>query len=248
MVFLTRDMNFIIPAGGLTLKLGSDGVEAEPLRYQLNLQLLPFWLEIAILHVLEAQSAHEALIQACRSGSNEDKGEALRAEFIASMQAVIAGATVIEAFHAAVKRCIDVPPETLEAWRKSRNRHKQIAEVFRLAFRLSPEHIGKLQAGLGLVAKFRAWAVHPPAEPKEARYHATLGAATEWRYVAFQYENARNLVGDVLGLVSDLCKRPREDTEMLMKYCAQIRRRVEPLSERWNDQVPSYGKEISGVP
>lgn len=119
---------------------------------------------------------------------------------------LMAAASAIDAFYAAVKEHITIPASMLKAWReKGTARHKQVYEVWRRGFKVVKSALPKILQALSEIYRFRDLAVHP--DPKLARpvLHPDLGGVgTEWRFVFFHYENAKPLVGVALGMVVQL--------------------------------------------
>jgi hypothetical protein len=76
------------------------------------------------------------LSPASQEQANDEIARVLEAEFMASMQAVMAAAISMDAFYARVKEYVIIPSPTLDAWRqKGTARYKQVYETIRRASR-----------------------------------------------------------------------------------------------------------------
>jgi hypothetical protein len=59
---ITRGMSVRIPAGGLKIVLGEGEPHLPPVTVQVSLNMCPFWLEIALSHLFDAERQHIALV------------------------------------------------------------------------------------------------------------------------------------------------------------------------------------------
>ena len=204
-----------------------DGVELRP-------DLTVHWLAIAVEHVRDAKVGREALVASIADEWLGDHSAPLEAEFRASMQAIVASAIALEAFHSSLRDRTTVPPETLQAWRENRTaRWRQVAEVIRLAFNLEPETHVQIRKSVREIFKYRDWAVHPRARSGDPVRHELLDAGTEWRFVAFTYENAHKAVGAALAVVNNLCRATPKSRPAVVEFAQNLRTRLEPLVEEW---------------
>jgi len=142
-IFLSRGVSLRI--ANIQMIFGPDGAITmpDPL-VQVSLSMTPFWLEIALSHLAAARRSHEAMLGAAARWDEPEIGQALEAEFVAGMQAIVAACTALDALYASVKLHVDLPAETIQAWRGKRTpRYAQVAEVLRRAFKMksgTPEH------------------------------------------------------------------------------------------------------------
>lgn len=221
------------------LRISPDGVESSGGGISLRQDLSRHWLSLAIDHLLAARSAHVKLKEANEDGDNEALSSALEAEFRASMQAMVASAVALDALYAAVKTRITVPEAQVEAWRAKRTaRWRQMAEVFRLAFHLSPEKVKEARRILKEMTKYRGWALHPPADQQAPILHPDTGHGLEWRFVAFRYENALATVRMALSFLLVFSKHPSPATDALNAYCEALAKAAEGLKRRWGEAYP----------
>ena len=219
----------------LTFFLDEDGniVDAAPVQVSLSLDLYVYWLRIAIDHVERAELAHERLLETW----DPQAGQAtafLEDEFSASMQAITAAAVAVDALYAVVREMLPIDQGTIDSWRSNRlSRPKQVAEVFRRAFLVGPKSFEEIRRLLIELYKWRDWCVHPPSGYRDPVRYDELKVATEWRFVAFRAENARNAVAIALSLIAQLLTRPRPKLKELAEHCEGVSPLMEPLVEEW---------------
>jgi len=133
-----------------------------------------------------------------------------------------------------VRQYVEVPQDTLDAWRRNRTaRPKQVSEVLRLAFLIGPESAREMREYVRQLFKWRDWVAHPTAECQSPQIYPELRVATEWRLVAFRAENAKNAAAIALSMITQLLARPRPIHTELVKHCEDALRFVEPLVAAW---------------
>jgi hypothetical protein len=242
-VFVTKGMSIDLSEHSITMY--PDGrIEASPIRISTELNLCPYWLEIAFQHLLAADSANDRLMAAKLDKAPEAIADALQEEFVAGMQTIMASAIALDAYYACIKERANVPAELTASWRTNGTaRYKQIAEVLRRAFPM-PEEAGKtLREALREITRFRDKAVHPPAGTTAPVLHPELDKVTDWRFVWFRFYNAKAATGLALSIVSQtagLC--PTDAPEALGKYCATVLERIQPLISRWEERFGKLGE------
>ena len=183
-----------VPVGGLTISIDGRGDSNAQLILHAALDVTPHWLGIALNHLQVAEQEHLKLVPAWQQQMNEEIARVLEAEFIASMQAMMASAICIDAFYAAVKEHVTIPAATLQAWHnKGTARHKQVFEVFRRGFKIGKGALPKVREALKEIYRFRDLAVHPDAKLSQPLIHPDLGVGAEWRFVYFRFDNAKPL-------------------------------------------------------
>jgi hypothetical protein len=185
MVFLTRGMNLRIPAGGLEISLVDGTMSVKTV--ELAADLWYDWIDIAIRELRQAQDAHADLLA---GADDADRGEAIEAEFRHSMVAIAAAAIGLDAFSSSVlvrlprptgepvpdpavdSRDTGGPPGGVQAG--------YITNILQRGYALTNEHARQLRQRLGLIFKFRAWSVHPPADFHAPVLHPDLQVGVEW--------------------------------------------------------------------
>ncbi len=239
-VFISRGMSIQIPVGGLKISLGGDTEPDMSLTLHVSLDIHPYWLEIALSHLERASAAHEEVLTSWKNEDQQQKGRSLEADFVESLQSIMASAIAVDAFYAVVKRHTTIPPKTLTAWKTQRTaRYRQIAEVFRRAFLVGPQSAAQMRSHLKELFKWRDWSVHPSSRFDQPLWYPELNVATEWRFVAFNYSNAKAAASVALSLVAQLLSRPRPNSAELVRYCEGALPLVLPLVERWESR---YGE------
>ena len=226
-----QGFRIIVPADG-AFRVKHDG-------FALRMDLVRHWLRIGTGHVAAARRARLAL-EVAATGQAKEAYPLLEAEFHASMQAVTAAAISIDALYSHVKERIDVPALHQAAWAKNQTaRWKQTSEVFRLAFTLANRQDYRgLREGIREIFRFRDWAVHPPADSRLLVHNAVLGRATEWRFSAFRYENARTAMRSSLALAHNLSAVPQAKWKHLKTYCENLHAATSALVNEWRREFP----------
>lgn len=248
-VFVTKGMTLTIPTGGLTIRVTDEGkIEADPLVIHVSQDVSPFWIEVAIDHLISAESLHPEVLQANTSSDDERLARALEREFAASMQAVVSGAIAVDAFYAMVSRQVEVPENLRVQWRQDRTaRYKQVAEVLRRAFKLEPNGVAWARTLLKDIYRFRDLAVHPVATPQKPVFYGEIGRGVEWRFDTFRFASAKLLVGASLALMCQLCERPDLASRQLAEYCSTARSRYDPSLANWLTRYGElYGQNQKG--
>ncbi len=237
-VFVIKGMQLTIPPGGLALRFSEEGtIELANLTLHVGLDMCSHWLQIAYDHLQVAESNNRDVQLHLADSDGEQLGIALEKEFSAAMQAITASAIAVDAFYAAVKERIQVPAELSSASKvKGTARYKQISEILRVAFSIGPKSHQQVRATLKEVMRFRDWAVHPPAKIGAPVFHPELNKSTEWRFVAYRFQNAKSAVNVVLSLVAQLVTKPKEKYPRLQQYCDGLRRSMSPLVEKWENR------------
>jgi len=256
-VFITRGMGIQIPAGGLVVGFDDTGAMQSSIKLQVSLDMCPYWLEIAVDHLTAASKARQDLLEARGEGDDSRVGVALEREFAAGMQALTASAISLDALYASVRTRISISESLVKAWRKKRTaRHRQVAEVFRRAFKVSPKGFGNLSNATEQIYRFRDLAVHPPGAYSDPVLHPILGSGTEWRFVSFGYDSSHTTVRAALAIVVQLAAKPRNKGEAFAKYCEGLSTRLVPLVGHWKmafgaleaDTVQSPKTELANCP
>ncbi len=232
-IYVTKGMTLTIPRGGLRLSLTGGSLD-NSVEWYVLLDVCPVWLEIAYQHVLVAERSNHEALNAQRKADNEELANALEVEFAAGMQAIMAGAIAVDAFYANIKGLIVVPEDLTRTWRENKTaRYKQIAEVMRRAFQISPDNAKQLRDVLKEIFRFRDLSVHPSGQAGRPTWHPELEVNTEWRFVAFCFLNAQQLVGSALSLIAQATIKPQDKSPELKRYCQGASARVVPLLSQW---------------
>jgi hypothetical protein len=196
--------------------------------------MTPYWLEIAAEQARAAESYHQHVLHESSNQDNGPMGIAMESECKASMQSIAAAGIALDAFYAVVKEHIQIPEAMSMRWRTNRTaRFRQIAEVYRQAFRVSSRSAVRMRQAMKQVFDFRDRAVHPPAVARQPVLYEELSVGTEWRFVAFRALNARVATATALSIVAQLLGRPRPELASLSEYCGPAIERIQPLVDGW---------------
>jgi hypothetical protein len=247
-VLITKGMRVGIPIGGLQVKVGEDGRVEASLQLHTELDLCHFWLTIGATHVREANRARNMLSAAKQVHDDDGLSQALETEFAAGMEAMMAAAVAIDAFYASIKERSPVPPEISKAWQKNKTaRYSQIAEVFRMAFHLPAEpDSGQIRKILKEVFRFRDLAVHPPAGTAAPAVHPDLNQASDWRYAAFCFHNAKESMRMALNVVTELASKAcRGVASPVRSYCESLQVLARPIVDAWEAEFGPINPDVT---
>jgi hypothetical protein len=211
-IMITRGAALRIPAGGLRIPL--DGSPPPPVETELLLDIWDRWLAIAGSETSRAEVAHKRLLESI-DGTDQERGDALEAEFNAALLAVAATAFAIDAFYSSVKERVPPHPDE-ELWAKNRTaREKRVVEVFKLAFMLKGDRATLVLGFLKRLFRLRGEAVHPPSKFQPPILHEDLGVGVEWRLVTYTAKTARAVLDSTGNVFRHVLDNPKpEHTEL----------------------------------
>lgn len=237
-VFITKGMQISLP--GFSIRINEHGeIESDPVTLHTGIDMCPYWLEIALIHLSKSDEAHASLMEAKASADNEAISTALGKDFISGMQAIMASAIAIDAYYATVKDKISLPDDLVKTWKENGTaRYKQIAEVLRRAFKLSNKSSKNLRDFLNELFRFRDLAVHPKAGTTSPTLHPELNKVSDWRFAAFRNHNAHIATKITLSIVNQTINKGAPHNEALDKYCLELSNRIEPIITKWQE---TYG-------
>ena len=229
-IFISRGMTIAVPVGGLTITFGHDGKPNANLKLHVRFDVCSTWCELALRHLADARSRCADRIVAW-AGTNEDyKATSLEREFEASMQAIMAAATALDAFYSVIQTHVQLPPLLVEQWRTKRTpRYSQITEVLRRGFHLKPKGTAVLRQNLREIYRFRDLAVHPSGKIQAPILHPEIDVGVEWRFVHFRAHNAEMLVNAATGMLWDLVNNGRPGDKTILDYMKMLRQRLAEL-------------------
>lgn len=197
--------------------------------------MLAYWMEIAFLHLKEAQKNHKFVI-ANLEEEGEKLSESLELEFLSSMQAIVSAAIAIDSFYSEVKGCVIVTDHQREIWRNNKTaRWKQVSEVLKLAYKLDNNNFQKIRQFCRDIYKFRDWAVHPSAESKSPLLYSEINLIVEWRLATYNYQNAFNLVGVAFLMLEALLSYGYSKDAKLAARSRHIYDKFHGVYELWHD-------------
>lgn len=229
-IHISRGVRLRIPAGGLVITTAQGNAPAMEVKaVELQLDTCVHWLEIALEHLANAKSAHEALCTA--PASSPDLGSLLDREFKASVQAAFSAATFFEALYAAtIERNPPKHPVTPRNPEKRPTRYAVVTEQLRRSFGLKKQGTANLRSVLHEIYRFRDQAVHPSATFSEPVLHPDLHVGVEHRFVMFCASNVQQLVRASLAFSKmlssrDLTRQPKDIQDLasyLLEVCSSL--------------------------
>lgn len=241
-VFVAKGMQLSIPH--FALKVTDNGtLEIEDIALHTGLDMCPYWIEIALAHVFICGEVHNKLLLFHRANDSEGKASALREEFVSGMQAMISSCIAIDAYYANLRGFIDLPERLADAWKRNRTaRHKQIFEVFKIAFVIPGNVAPSLRVSIAQMFDARNKAVHPPSGTKATLRYPELNQDTDWRYATYRYENAYTVLRNSLELCVHTARKPKKRFAGLATYCQTFLEAISPLIARWEEH---FGRPLS---
>jgi hypothetical protein len=218
------------PADGLVISIGENRKPTSSLPLNVHFDACATWLELAVRHLSDAQVAQVARVTAWKGADETSKAGALEWEFEASIQAIMASASAVDAFCAAVQTKVHLPQSLTDEWRDNHTpRYIQLSEVLRRAFSLEPKNVSSLRQNLGEIFRFRDLAIDPSGKSDALILHPELRVGVEWRFAYFRCENALRIVKATLRIIWELVASDKPKDADVQKYIDALRPRVERL-------------------
>lgn len=189
------------------------------------------WAKIALAHRDRAKDAMVKRRSVWASYSSADeKGVVLEEEFSATMQALVAAATCIDAFYDQIAPYSPTPPAIKSAWVRNKTaRHKQISETIRATFRIRADEMKKASEMVRALYLLRDASVHPSSTPRLPYKHPELDIATDWRLTTFRGDVADMLVCTALGMLFDISRGTKFRSEPLTHFVRDLRSKIDRL-------------------
>lgn len=208
--FVTDGMRLRVQ--NLRLNVSGSG-EPGSLEMHLSYDACSAWLKIALDHLKLVGVARARRIDAWSNENGDDRGNALEAEFSASIQAIVAAASAIDAFYGQLVTYFPPAATLRESWKENRTaRAIQISEVLRVNIGLDSKEAASLRDLISGVFKLRGAALHPNGKPQPAIHHLEIDVLTEWRFWAFRADVAEVVVCSIAGLLWDISKIERKNS------------------------------------
>jgi hypothetical protein len=209
-IFLLAGMGLQIPAGGLVVSIGDDGImKMEVNQTLVRLDLWPTWLETGCLHAEQARAAGDRLNPEL---SDSEKYTTLTEELQAGLVAVTALAFAVDGFYDTLRQEFGAHPHQT-TWRKKRTaRHTQVTETFRFHLKLGPTFSGQLRTVLKELFEFRSRAVHPNSKFVELSYRPQIDSGVHPHLITFSGPHAVQCRALVLVLLDRLITRAAEQS------------------------------------
>ena len=227
-VFVTKGMSFGVDS--LSFSIDEKGNSNGNLTLSLRYDACSAWIRAALLQRVEARNAKAIRIAAWAADDENAKSLAIEGEFLASLQAIVAAASAIDALYATIKELEEMPESITKAWAKNRtSRQIQVGETLRLIFGLSDENRHNISNLLAGIYKIRAAALHPSGKLAPPRYHPELNVHTEWRLVTFRSDIADAIVCNSIGLIWDLSHLNSKKKILKSNYINTLRSVLEEM-------------------
>ena len=222
-VFITSGMDIQVK----NLRIDLNSMTLDPITLNVRMDTWQHWLSIARDLAEKADAAYEQVLVASKTDDGEALGAALEEEFRCGMLGISAAAFAIDAFYASVKERYRAHPDE-QLW-KTNNlaRYKQIIETLRWVWKIKPAPTKTMRDWLKMIFRFRDWAVHPPADFREAILRPDIDRGVEWRFVVFRAENARNAFNAVSQIIEALLRDPAKAPEELREWVQSSRSKFE---------------------
>lgn len=243
-VFISEGMQLRIPAGSLTLRIRPDGgLDIPPVRFEVALDVWPFWLDVAIDHASSALQVRKELTEAINVAGEENvdgtvKGDLLAGECKAGMVAIAASAFALDNFYAVIQRFTPAGVELEARFEVARTaRHRRVSETIRRTFAIPNPSARRLHESVREVFRFRHWAVHPPAGFREPAKHDFLDVGVEWRFVAFRASNAVVATRAAASIIDECVNAPRTSNGPLAAWCEGHRGRSQARYDRVKQEL-----------
>lgn len=239
-VFLGRWHSLRIPAGAIVLRLGTDGLQPDPVRLELLVEMWPHWLEIAFGHARAARDSHVRLLAAHDARDGDAVDQALRDELRGSMQAICSAAFAIDALYGSIAARFPVSPSPKKARSNGRtSRSAIVLEEFNRVSVLQNPQVVSMKRQIRALFRFRGSAVHPPGDFREPILHPELNVGVDERFFRFRSDNAYGATLGALEVILRVLEQPR-DLAGHREWCAGQRRilddvlTAEKITYSWN--------------
>lgn len=236
--FIMKHLNLGFGPGS-RLIFGADGQVHAEFNWQVQYDVCPTWLRLALDHLAESNRQRELRVIAWHGVNDDEKAKTLHAEFRASLQAIVCAATAVDATYASVNRLISVPLSVRQAWQKNRTpRFAQVHEVLRRAFCIGNNHAKGMYAGLREIYRLRDSAVHPAAEMKPLVLHPELKVPVEWQFDLYRAQNAATVVAGVGQLLWSLSHNRKPRHQSVVNFASNMRLYLSELYPGGVQQLP----------
>lgn len=190
------------------------------------------WAKIALEHRDTANAKMENRRIAWRSEEIDEaqRAQSLEAEFYASIQAVTASVTCIDALYDHLLPYSPITSVIKKSWSCNRTaRYIQITETIRATFAIKPKGAKAIRESFRAMFTLRNAAIHPSNALCEPYPHPELGISTDWRLTAFRGDVADTFVCHAVGLLWDITRGTKFRTLELTKFMGRFRERVDRL-------------------
>lgn len=232
-VFLVKGTKLVLH--NFTLRIDDDGNISSDVELQTGIDMCPHWVDIAYGHLLVAENIHGQLILAVKEKDDPQIGTLLHNEFLSGMQAIMTSCIALDSHYASVRNFVKIDADTAKAWRKNRTaRYAQIAEIFRRCFNIPPKISSQVRDTFKQYFNLRNMAVHPNQGTQKPVLYPEISRVADWRYSAFRYVNAKNVVHGTLKFIHQTSKKGLTlKNKPLLSYCKDMDTALELTVSEW---------------
>lgn len=206
-----RGSTLTIPAGGMVISVGENGVpSAEVREVLLATSTWLDWLHIALERLDDVRAARRDLDAAVTSGDQDAENDPLERELQSSLQVVSAAASGLDGFYGLIQRHIEIDPKELAARRRKRTgRAIWVSDAIFRAARIPAGLRSNLRKNMISTYKARNLAVHPEHAPRRPCIHQGLRQMVPYYFATFSLESAAGVVATCVEGIMWVLDRPR---------------------------------------
>ena len=178
-------------------------------------------------------------MSAWQGTDDEAKARTLQSEFQASIQAVVAAATALDATYASVSKLIQIPADEREAWRRNRKaRSAQVSEVLRRAFCIGEDQAKRMREDLKEIYRVRDLAVHPAAEMKPFVSHSEMNVLVEWQFDLYRASKAIMVVAGAGQILWVLAHNTKPTLPAIKNFASNMKIYLQELYPKGEPALP----------
>lgn len=226
--FIVKGMGISI--ADFSVSVNEDGSLSGSLSLNLRYDACIAWLKIALEHRNQALEGKKHRISAWATDDDEEKGRTLEAEFQASLQAIVAAASAVDAFYAQIASQFPIASETKAAWQKNKTaRASQVYETIKYAFGLAGGPHEEFRKFIQALYKIRDAALHPTGKHQPPHFHNEIGCATDWRFWTFRSQVADSIVCNTTSMLWYLSEIKGHGLVQASNFQSEFRKRLSSI-------------------
>ena len=235
-----------VSISNFTINVGEDGQITSTLELHTGIDMCASWFRIALDRQTESDTAYRAVVQASRDKDDQGLGKGLKTDFYASLQAIMASAVALDAFYANLKILCNIDNATQQSWKNNRTaRYRQVSEVLRLAYKLTPVGAGQVTSRVRDIFRFRDQAVHPDSTVRAPTYYPAINKGIDDRINTFRNRNSLASLWHCFTLINDFSGRAKTASDEIRTYGKSLSKSLSPLVAEWETR---YGRPINEAP
>lgn len=230
-VYILKGMS--VQVDKLTLTVDEEGNARPTLSLKVSYDACVAWGKIALKHreaALQALQLRETAWSPESPHTEEEKASTLENEFSDSTQAIVATAFCVDAFYDHVSRHVEISRQTRDSWKKQGTaRFAQVAETFRIAFKMTNSETKQWRNYLKILYKLRDASVHPSNQPLTPYIHPQLNISTDWRLIAFRGDVADLITCNCWGMLWQFCGKESYKSFGITNFVKQFKPKLADL-------------------